>query len=117
LKRERDRVSHYLLKSSEQKLVENVQHELLVVNAKQLLKKEDSGCCVLLRDYKVEDLSRMYRLYRKIPNGLVVFSTIFMQHVTAEGTALVQQVEDAASSQVKNFVIIMAHKFCIPFII
>jgi hypothetical protein len=24
-----------------------------VVNAKQLLKKEDSGCCVLLRDYKV----------------------------------------------------------------
>uniref|UniRef100_A0A2N9ECE5 Cullin family profile domain-containing protein n=1 Tax=Fagus sylvatica TaxID=28930 RepID=A0A2N9ECE5_FAGSY len=102
LKRERDRVSHYLLKSSEQKLVENVQHELLVVNAKQLLKKEDSGCCVLLRDYKVEDLSRMYRLYRKIPNGLVVFSTIFMQHVTAEGTALVQQVEDAASSQAAN---------------
>ncbi|GMY20938.1 cullin-1 [Fagus crenata] len=99
LKRERDRVSHYLLKSSEQKLVENVQHELLVVNAKQLLKKEDSGCRVLLRDYKVEDLSRMYRLYRKIPNGLVVFSTIFMQHVTAEGTAMVQQVEDAASSQ------------------
>uniref|UniRef100_A0A2N9HCU3 Cullin family profile domain-containing protein n=1 Tax=Fagus sylvatica TaxID=28930 RepID=A0A2N9HCU3_FAGSY len=80
----------------------NVQHELLVVNAKQLLKKEDSGCCVLLRDYKVEDLSRMYRLYRKIPNGLVVFSTIFMQHVTAEGTALVQQVEDAASSQAAN---------------
>uniref|UniRef100_A0A2N9FS80 LIM zinc-binding domain-containing protein n=1 Tax=Fagus sylvatica TaxID=28930 RepID=A0A2N9FS80_FAGSY len=50
----------------------------------------------------VEDLSRMYRLYRKIPNGLVVFSTIFMQHVTAEGTALVQQVEDAASSQAAN---------------
>ncbi|GMY31752.1 cullin-1, partial [Fagus crenata] len=83
-------------------VVYNVQHELLVVNAKQLLKKEDSGCRVLLRDYKVEDLSRMYRLYRKIPNGLVVFSTIFMQHVTAEGTAMVQQVEDAASSQVTD---------------
>lgn len=96
---------------------------------------------------KVEDLSRMYRLYHKIPKGLDPVSTIFkqvncllfvfifmmkrnlsdtvyshdernlsdsvyihsgltllrvflLQHVTAEGMALVQQAEDVASSQV-----------------
>ncbi|GMY16841.1 cullin-1 [Fagus crenata] len=102
LKRERERVSHYLHISSEQKLVEKVQHELLVINATQLLENEHSGCRALLRDDKMEDLSRMYRLYRKIPKGLDPVSTIFEQHVTAEGTALVQQAKDAASSQAAN---------------
>ncbi|XP_041016781.1 cullin-1 [Juglans microcarpa x Juglans regia] len=102
LKRERDRVSHYLHISSEQKLVEKVQHELLVVYETQLLEKEYSGCRALLRDDKVEDLSRMYRLYHKIPKGLDPVSTIFKQHVTAEGMALVQQAEDLASSQTAN---------------
>lgn len=102
LKRERDRVSHYLHISSEQKLVEKVQDELLVVNGTQLLEKDQSGCRALLRDDKVEDLSRMYRLYHKIPKGLDPVSTIFKQHVIAEGTALVQQADDAASSQTPN---------------
>ncbi|KAI7998685.1 Cullin-1 [Camellia lanceoleosa] len=60
-----------------------VQHELLSVYATQLLEKEHSGCHALLRDDKVEDLSRMYRLFSKIPRG----------------TALVKQAEDAASNK------------------
>ncbi|KAL7198907.1 hypothetical protein ACSBR2_021240 [Camellia fascicularis] len=102
LKKERDRVSHYLHSSSEQKLVEKVQNELLVVYSTQLLEKEHSGCRVLLRDDKVEDLSRMYRLFHKIPKGLEPVANIFKQHVTAEGTALVQQAEDAASNKAEN---------------
>ncbi|ONH93832.1 hypothetical protein PRUPE_8G255500 [Prunus persica] len=102
LKREKERVSHYLHSSSEQKLVEKVQHELLVVYATQLLDKEHSGCRALLRDDKVEDLSRIYRLYNKIPKGLEPVSSVFKQHVTAEGTALVQQAEDVASNQTSS---------------
>ncbi|KAI7998252.1 Cullin-1 [Camellia lanceoleosa] len=60
-----------------------VQHELLSVYATQLLEKEHSGCHALLRDDKVENLSRMYRLFSKIPRG----------------TALVKQAEDAASNK------------------
>ncbi|KAE8674066.1 Cullin-1 [Hibiscus syriacus] len=71
LKRERDRVSHYLHSSSEVKLIEKVQHELLVTYVDRLLEKEHSGCRALLRDDK---------------------------HVTAEGTALVQQAEGAAAN-------------------
>ncbi|KAJ6719735.1 CULLIN 3B [Salix purpurea] len=99
LMREKDRVSHYLHSSSEPKLLEKVQHEELSVYANQLLEKEHSGCHALLRDDKVEDLSRMFRLFSKIPRGLDPVSSIFKQHVTAEGTALVKQAEDAASSK------------------
>ncbi|XP_015891950.2 cullin-1 [Ziziphus jujuba] len=102
LKRERDRVSKYLHSSSEQKLVEKVQHELLVVYATQLLEKEHSGCRALLQDDKVEDLSRMYRLYHKIPKGLDPIANVFKQHITAEGTALVQQAEEATTNQAAN---------------
>uniref|UniRef100_A0A2P2KIJ1 Cullin-1 n=3 Tax=Rhizophora mucronata TaxID=61149 RepID=A0A2P2KIJ1_RHIMU len=99
LKKERDRASHYLYLCSEPKLVEKVQNELLVIYANQLLEKEHSGCRALLRDDKVEDLSRMYRLYRDIPKGLEPVATIFKQHITAEGTVLVQQAEEAARNQ------------------
>ncbi|RZC80851.1 hypothetical protein C5167_043421 [Papaver somniferum] len=98
LRREKDRVAHYLHSSSEQKLLEKVQHELLSVYASQLLEKEHSGCHALLRDDKVDDLTRMFRLFSRIPR-LEPVSNIFKQHVTAEGTALVKQAEDAASSK------------------
>ncbi|KAJ9696419.1 hypothetical protein PVL29_008573 [Vitis rotundifolia] len=102
LKRERDRISHYLHISSEPKLVEKVQTELLVVYANQLLEKEQSGCHALLRDEKVDDLSRIYRLYHKIPRGLEPVSSIFKQRVSDEGLALVNQAIDAANNQAEN---------------
>ncbi|XP_017647489.2 uncharacterized protein LOC108487615 [Gossypium arboreum] len=108
LRKERERVSHYLHSSSETKLLKKVQHELLVTYANWLLEKEHSGCRALLRDDKVEDLSRMYRLYCKIPRGLEPVANVFKQHVTAEGTALVQQAEDAVSNYV-NFVVVLLH--------
>ncbi|XP_068338006.1 cullin-1-like [Pyrus communis] len=102
LKREKERVNNYLHSSSEQKLVEKVQHELLIVYSTELLEKEGSGCRAMLRLDKVDDLSRIFRLYNKIPKGLDPVSLVFKQHITAEGTALVQQAEDAASSQARG---------------
>ncbi|MCO5610800.1 hypothetical protein L7F22_065041 [Adiantum nelumboides] len=99
LKRERERVGHYLHASSEQKLLEKVQHELLTQYEQQLLEKEHSGCRSLLRDDKVDDLSRMYRLFCKITKGLDPIANIFKKHVTDEGMALVKQAEDAASNK------------------
>lgn len=99
LKKEKERVANYLHSSSEQKLLERVYHELLYVHQNVLLEKENSGCRALLKDDKVEDLSRMYRLYQKVLKGLEPIGTIFKQHITSEGTTLVQQAEDAASSK------------------
>ncbi|XP_020081775.1 cullin-1-like, partial [Ananas comosus] len=66
LKQEKDRVSHYLHSSSEPKLLEKVQNELVSVYARKVLEKDHSGCRPLLRDDKVDDLSWMYGLFCKI---------------------------------------------------
>ena len=99
LKREKERVGYDLHASSREKLLEKVRHELLTQYETQLLEKEHSGCHALLRDDKVDDLSRMYRLFCKIPQGLELVEAIFRQHITNVGTALVKQVEDAASTK------------------
>lgn len=87
LKREKERVGHYLHASSEQKLLEKVQHELLTQYETQLLEKEHSGCHTLLRDDKVDDLSRMYRLFCRIPKGLEPVAAIFRQVCNLELSA------------------------------
>ncbi|CAI0467381.1 unnamed protein product [Linum tenue] len=99
LKREKDRVSHYLHSRSERKLLEKVQNELLSLHENQLLENKDSGLHVLLRDDMVDDLSRMFRLFSRLPYGLETVADLFRQHVTGEGTALVKQAEDAASNK------------------
>ncbi|KAI7747697.1 hypothetical protein M8C21_029035, partial [Ambrosia artemisiifolia] len=83
-------------------MLKNVQNELLVTYSSQLLEKEHSGCRTLLQDDKVEDLTRMFRLFSKIPKGLDPVANMFKQHVTAEGMSLVQQAEDAASNKAEN---------------
>ncbi|KAK6164747.1 hypothetical protein DH2020_001611 [Rehmannia glutinosa] len=99
LNTEKDRVSHYLHSSSETKILEKVLEKLLLAYANQLLKKEHSGLRALLRDDKVEDLSRMYRLFLKTRTGLKRVSMKFKQHVRSEGMAVIQQAEDAASDK------------------
>ncbi|XP_071729543.1 cullin-1-like [Rutidosis leptorrhynchoides] len=99
LKWEKDRVLNYLHVSSEPKLLEKVQHELLSVYASQLIENEHLGCHALLRDEKFDDLSRMFRLFSKVPRGLDLVSSVFKQHVAAEGTILVKQAEDIATNK------------------
>ncbi|GMN43209.1 hypothetical protein TIFTF001_012415 [Ficus carica] len=104
LKIERERVSHYMHSTSEQKVVARVQLELLAVYKTQLLEKEDSGFLALLHDHNVEDLSRVFRIYLEIPEGLDLGANIFKQLITSEGTALVEQVENALTSIVTEII-------------
>ncbi|CAL1397224.1 unnamed protein product [Linum trigynum] len=99
LKREKDRVSHYLHSRSEPKLLEKVQNELLSLHENQLLENKDSGLHVLLRDDMVDDLSRMFRLFSRLPYGLEKVADLFRQHISADGAALVKRAEDAASNK------------------
>ena len=99
LKRENERVGHYLHASSESKLLKEVEKEVLAAYETQLLEKEHSGCAVLLRDDKTEDLARMFRLFKRIPAGLPPVADIFKKHVEKEGVTLVKQAEDAAGAK------------------
>jgi cullin 1 len=43
----------------------------------------------------------MYRLYAKISKGLDPIANVFKQHITYEGSNLVQEAEEIASNQVQ----------------
>jgi hypothetical protein len=60
--------------------------ELLQRRETELLEKEGSGCRVLLMNDRVEDLSRMFRLFSRITDGLVPVAEIFKTHITDLGT-------------------------------
>ncbi|CAL5083358.1 unnamed protein product [Urochloa decumbens] len=99
LQKEKERVAHYLHSSTEPRLMEAAQGELLARHIDQILKKENSGCKVLLCDEKVEDLSRMFRLFSRIKDGLPPVSKTFQEHVNEVGMSLLKQAVDAASSK------------------
>jgi hypothetical protein len=63
--------------------------ELLARRQTELLEKEGSGCRVLLANDRYEDLSRLYRLFSRIPDGLVPVAEIFKAHITDLGETTV----------------------------
>ena len=67
------------------KLDREVEKELLTTFEAQLLEKEHSGAAALLRDEKVEDLARMFKLFQRVPKGLDPISAIFKKHVESDG--------------------------------
>jgi len=66
IKEEMERVAHYLDASTEPKLKEVVDKELIKNHMKTLVEMENSGLVVMLRDDKIEDLQRMYSLFGRV---------------------------------------------------
>ncbi|CAD6231357.1 unnamed protein product [Miscanthus lutarioriparius] len=99
LQKEKQRVAQYLHANTEPRLMEDVQGELLARHIEQILRKQNSGCKVLLCDEKVEDLSRMFSLFSRINGGLTPVSKIFQEHVNEVGMSLLKQAIDAATSK------------------
>uniref|UniRef100_A0ACD5VGW2 Uncharacterized protein n=1 Tax=Avena sativa TaxID=4498 RepID=A0ACD5VGW2_AVESA len=106
LQKEKERVTHYLHSSTESKLLEDTMLELISRRAEQILNKENSGCRVLLFDGKTEDLSRIYRLFSKMEDGLSQVSQIFKEHVNEEGMSLLKHNErkEVVCSMEQDFV-------------
>ena len=78
--------------------------QLLQGPEQALLEKENSGCEVLLLDNKTDDLSRMYRLFSRIPTGLPPIGNIVRKHITDVGLALVKKQSTAADTDLMPYV-------------
>jgi cullin 1 len=65
---ETNRAQSYLHVTSEQKLIQKCEIELISIHQNKLMESENSGLLSLLEDYKTEDLSRMYRLFKRVSN-------------------------------------------------
>jgi len=88
IKEEMERVAHYLDASTEPKLKEVIDRELIKSHMKTLVDMENSGLVVMLRDDKVEDLQRMYSLFGRV-DGLKLVKEIMSTYIRDTGKALV----------------------------
>uniref|UniRef100_A0A7S1TYF3 Cullin family profile domain-containing protein n=1 Tax=Phaeomonas parva TaxID=124430 RepID=A0A7S1TYF3_9STRA len=89
LEEEKNRVDQYLNKSTKECLLRVVETELLKTPGQQLLEKEGSGCRALLANNRLDDLSRMFRLFGQVPDGLDPMAGLVRQHIEDEGMGIV----------------------------
>lgn len=89
--KESNRVKEYLNHTTESKLLEVVEDEILCQVQNALLTKEGSGCMVLLANDKSEDLQRMYKLFARLENGLLPMATIVQTYISSLGHEVLNQ--------------------------
>ncbi len=97
---EKERAVHYLDQSTERRIVEVVEDELIRRHMKTIVDMENSGVVHMLTNQKTADLGCMYTLFRRVADGHKTMAECLSQHLRAEGRGLVttQQVEDTAGA-------------------
>eukprot|EP01117_Protostelium_nocturnum_P004480 TRINITY_DN1616_c0_g1_i1.p1 TRINITY_DN1616_c0_g1~~TRINITY_DN1616_c0_g1_i1.p1 ORF type:complete len:736 (-),score=230.04 TRINITY_DN1616_c0_g1_i1:109-2316(-) len=93
IKEEMERVTHYLDPSTEPKLKETVERELISTHMKTLSEMEQSGIISMLQDDKVEDLKRMYHLFGRVAQGHAIMCDHIGKYVRNTGRALIMDEE------------------------
>ncbi|GLD93367.1 hypothetical protein PINS_up001959 [Pythium insidiosum] len=97
LQSERHRVERYLNKVTEPKLIKELESVLLQATEKELIERENSGVIALLRNDKLDDLARMYRLFSRIKHGLEPIADLVQKHITAVGNDIVEKRANAVA--------------------
>ena len=98
LNAEKNRIALYLHRSSEQAVMSTAERELLGKHQSALLNSTASGVPAMLRNDKLDDLARVFRLYSRLSDGLKQVASIFKLHVQEQGLAIVRQREAAIAS-------------------
>ncbi|PRP75027.1 cullin C, partial [Planoprotostelium fungivorum] len=93
IKEELERVNHYMDPSTEVKLKEVVERELISNHMRTLVDMEQSGCISMLRDNKIDDLKRMYLLFGRVPQGHNLVSEVISKYIKDVGKGLIQDEE------------------------
>lgn len=85
LAEEDERVKHFLDPSTEGRLRETVERELIARHMRALAEMEQSGLVAMLNDDRRDDLARMYSLFRRVvpppTSGLAVMRDLLSAHV------------------------------------
>lgn len=86
---EMERVSQYLDAKTESKITYVVETEMIANHMQRLVHMENSGLVNMLVDDKYDDLSRMYNLFRRVPEGLSTIREVMTSHLRETGKQLV----------------------------
>jgi cullin 1 len=95
---ETSRVARYLHFSTEPKILRSLEIWLLEIPQKELLERENSGVIALLKNDKLEDLARMYRLFSRFKGGLEPIAALVQKHITNVGNDIVEKRASAVIS-------------------
>jgi cullin 1 len=87
---EKSRVNNYLVFTTETKLTSVLEKETLEKRETELLDKENSGLRVMLINDMLDDLSRLFKLFSRISNGLDPIAEIFKQHILNIGNEKIE---------------------------
>eukprot|EP01038_Epipyxis_sp_PR26KG_P004921 gene4921-6884_t len=94
LHEEANRVKNYLSIATEIKLKSLVEHELIATHAKTLLELENTGLVFMLRDDKLDDLSRLFRLFQRVPQSLELLRESMGKYISKLGLEIVSNQEN-----------------------
>nr|XP_054770803.1 cullin-3-like [Lytechinus pictus] len=90
---EAERAVHYLDKSTEDPIVKVLEEELICKHMRTIVEMENSGVVHMLKNNKKEDLACMYKLFKRVLNGLETMCRCVSSYLREQGKALVQEEE------------------------
>mmetsp|Transcript_20563 Transcript_20563/g.61882 ORF Transcript_20563/g.61882 Transcript_20563/m.61882 type:complete len:739 (+) Transcript_20563:362-2578(+) len=90
---ESERCTNYLDPGSDAKVTRVVEHRLIQQQMRTLMELEGSGFVAMVDAGHIEDLARMYALFRRVPGGLDLLRHTMGDHIRSTGRALVQDPE------------------------
>ncbi|GAA0171568.1 ubiquitin-protein ligase [Lithospermum erythrorhizon] len=93
LNEEIERVSHYLDPKSESKITNVIKNEMVQGHMHSLVCMDNSGLVNMIVDDKYEDLTRMYKLFKRVANGLDLIRDVMTSHIRETGKQLVTDPE------------------------
>ncbi|KAK1609054.1 hypothetical protein QYE76_032727 [Lolium multiflorum] len=93
LDEEAERVSQYMDAKTDEKITAVVVKETLTNHMQRLFLMENSGLVSMLVEDKYEDLTMMYNLFRRVPDGHSTIKSIMTSHVKETGKSLVTDPE------------------------
>ncbi|CAF0942048.1 unnamed protein product [Adineta steineri] len=87
---EAERAVHYLDKSTEERIVQVLEDELITKHIKTIVEMENSGVYHMLKFNKCDDLATMYKLFERVPNGHLTIADCMSSYLREQGRALDQ---------------------------
>lgn len=87
------RVRNYLSATTEVKLKQVAEHELITVHAKTLLELENTGFSCMLRENKLQELQRIYNLFARVPVCLEMLRDAMFRFVKQAGLDIISSQE------------------------
>lgn len=90
---EAERAKNYLDVSTESRVIQVVEEELIKKHMKTIVEMENSGFVFMLKNQRTKDLACMYKLLSNLSDGLKTMSDCLSKYLREEGRSLVKEDE------------------------